>query len=69
LNFLGTRFALHSQTISKCFRCVGIGRIASQCPNKKFMILKDHNEIEYESDKFEEGKMLPLEDCNDGEVE
>jgi len=60
--------SIHNHDI-KCFRCVGVGRIASQCSDKNFIILKDHNEIEYKSDKFKEGNMLPLEDCNDGDVE
>ncbi|KAL4340949.1 hypothetical protein GQ457_08G027670 [Hibiscus cannabinus] len=34
----------------KCFKCLGRGHIASQCPNKRVMFLKDGGEIEFEQD-------------------
>ena len=34
----------------KCFRCQGFGHIASQCPNKKVMIMRDNGEVESESE-------------------
>ncbi|KAF7835011.1 putative gag-pol polyprotein [Senna tora] len=33
-------------TSIKCFRCLGKGHIASQCPNKRAMILQDNGECE-----------------------
>lgn len=35
----------------KCFRCLGLGHIASQCPNKRVMILHENGEVESESEK------------------
>jgi len=32
------------------------------------MILKDHREIECESDKSDDDKLPPLEDCSDVEI-
>ncbi|RDX87172.1 hypothetical protein CR513_31395, partial [Mucuna pruriens] len=50
----------------KCFRCRGVGYIASQCPNKRAMVMLDNGEIESESSSDDE--MPPLEDCSDVEV-
>ncbi|XP_038979001.1 LOW QUALITY PROTEIN: uncharacterized protein LOC120109324 [Phoenix dactylifera] len=51
----------------KCFKCLGRGHIASQCPNKKMMLLREDGDVETasESDKDEE-PMPPLEE-SDGE--
>ncbi|GKV11125.1 hypothetical protein SLEP1_g22406 [Rubroshorea leprosula] len=49
----------------KCFRCLGRGHIASQCPNKHTMILKEDGEIETEGES-DDDSMPPLEDANDG---
>ncbi|GKV11343.1 hypothetical protein SLEP1_g22607 [Rubroshorea leprosula] len=49
----------------KCFRCLGRGHIASQCPNKHTMILREDGEIETEGESDDES-MPPLEDVNDG---
>ncbi|CAA7017843.1 unnamed protein product [Microthlaspi erraticum] len=34
----------------KCFRCQGFGHYASDCLNKKVMIIRDNGEIESEED-------------------
>ena len=33
----------------KCFKCQGKGHIASQCPNKRVMFVRDNGEIESSS--------------------
>jgi hypothetical protein len=30
----------------KCFKCLGLGLIASECPNRKIMLLRDDGGIE-----------------------
>src|SRR3989441_13181769 len=35
----------------KCFKCLGHGHIASQCPNRKLMLLTPQGEVESESDE------------------
>ncbi|KAH9698006.1 hypothetical protein KPL71_023835 [Citrus sinensis] len=49
----------------KCFKCLGTSHIASQCPNKRVMILRDDGDVETESES-DDDPMPPLEDANDG---
>ncbi|KAH9717069.1 hypothetical protein KPL71_021686 [Citrus sinensis] len=50
----------------KCFKCQGKGHIASECVNKRVMVLQDSGEIVTE-DETEENEMPPLEDVEDEE--
>ncbi|KAK0587545.1 hypothetical protein LWI29_024676 [Acer saccharum] len=50
----------------KCFKYLGAGHIASQCPNKRVMVLKDDGGIESE-DESDDESMPPLEDASDFE--
>ena len=50
----------------KCFKCQGRGHIASECVNKRVIVLWDNGEIVTE-DKTEENEIPPLEDVEDEE--
>ncbi|CAA7035542.1 unnamed protein product [Microthlaspi erraticum] len=45
----------------KCFRCQGFGHYASDCLNKKVMIIRDNGEIESEEDPEPEKEEEPEE--------
>ncbi|KAH9658281.1 Endonuclease [Citrus sinensis] len=50
----------------KCFKCQGRGHIASECVNKRVIVLWDNGEIVTE-DETEENEIPPLEDVEDEE--
>ncbi|KAH9734804.1 hypothetical protein KPL71_017514 [Citrus sinensis] len=50
----------------KCFKCQGRGHIASECVNKRVIVLRDNDEIVTE-DETEENEIPPLEDVEDEE--
>ena len=50
----------------KNFKCQGSGHIASECVNKRVMVLRDNSKIATK-DGTEENKMPPLEDVEDEE--
>ncbi|KAJ4705041.1 Transposon Ty3-I Gag-Pol polyprotein [Melia azedarach] len=51
----------------KCFRCQGLGHIASQCPNKRVTMVLENGEIESASSS--EDEMPPLADYSDIKIE
>uniref|UniRef100_A0A2N9IK70 CCHC-type domain-containing protein n=1 Tax=Fagus sylvatica TaxID=28930 RepID=A0A2N9IK70_FAGSY len=48
----------------KCFKCLGSGHIASQCPNRRVMIMRDNGEVMTESKDDSDG-MPELVDASD----
>jgi hypothetical protein len=54
--------------ILSVFRCLGVGHIASQCPNKRTMIARVDGEVETESEGNDD-QMPPPEDACDDDVE
>ena len=51
----------------KCFKCQGRGHIASQCPNKRVMVMRDNGEIVTDSEDSDTESKPPLEDADDEE--
>ncbi|KAL4347813.1 hypothetical protein GQ457_17G008790 [Hibiscus cannabinus] len=46
-----------------CFKCLGRGHLASQCPNRRIVLLKENGEIDSDSEKEEQE--FPDEDVGD----
>ena len=59
-------FANRSRDI-QCFKCLGRGHIASQCPNRNVMVVRANGEIESEEEELEDEPKIISE--NDEEVE
>ncbi|XP_052481185.1 uncharacterized protein LOC128035479 [Gossypium raimondii] len=59
-------FANRSRDI-KCFKCLGRGHIASQCPNRNVMVVRANGEIESEEEELEDEPEIVSD--NDEEVE
>ncbi|KAL5537406.1 hypothetical protein UlMin_046032 [Ulmus minor] len=50
----------------KCFKCQGRGHIASQCVNKRVMVINAQGELESENEEeVDDDAMPPLEDADD----
>jgi hypothetical protein len=50
----------------KCFKCQGRGHIASQCVNKRVMVINAQGELESENEEeVDDDDMPPLEDADD----
>ncbi|KAL5540966.1 hypothetical protein UlMin_044258 [Ulmus minor] len=50
----------------KCFKCQGQGHIASQCVNKRVMVINAQGELESENEEeVDDDDMPPLEDADD----
>jgi hypothetical protein len=52
----------------KCFKCLGSGHIASQCPNRRAMILRDNGEVMTESEGDSDGVPELVDDSDDDGV-
>jgi len=50
---------------TKCFKCQGLRHYASECANRRVMILRDDGEIVSTSQESDCDNMPPLEDASD----
>ena len=48
----------------KCFKCQGMGHIASQCPNRRVMVMRDNGEIDTDDKEDDFKSMTALEDAS-----
>ncbi|XP_039059944.1 uncharacterized protein LOC120203854 [Hibiscus syriacus] len=53
----------------QCFKCLGRGHIASQCPNRRTMMTRMNGEIESESDNDEQDTPLMDDDEDDDQIQ
>ena len=58
---------VHRSRDISCYRCLGKGHYAHQCPNKRAMIVQANGEVATDDDSDEEEKPS-LEEANDEEV-
>jgi hypothetical protein len=52
----------------KCFKCLGSGHIASQCPNRRVMIMRDNGEVMTESEDDSDWMPELVDASDDDEV-
>jgi len=52
----------------KCFRCQGHGHYATECPNKRIMMIRDNSDMESENDRSDCEGMPPLKDSDGDEL-
>jgi hypothetical protein len=52
----------------KCFKCLGSGHIASQCPNRRVMIMRDNEEVMTENKADSDGVPELVDDSDDDGV-
>ena len=50
----------------RCFKCLGHGHVARECPNRKTMIMRD-GDVESECERESDDEIPSLEDCSDVE--
>ncbi|RDX94981.1 hypothetical protein CR513_22554, partial [Mucuna pruriens] len=66
-HFMEIEDLLHKEIqVERQLKCQGVEHIASQCPNKREMIMMDNGKVKSESSSDDE--MPPLENCSDIEV-